>query len=312
MNDHVPHEFRQISGSSLNVGSLDKDPHRQQSGSSNFASSSIPHSEIAKPAVSIRFAAGRTGPMDHDFLPPPPNFLANNFNVDNDSVSTSNSKISWKGMIQSGNPTQVVSSPCPTSTKYHKAKPSLKLDTVICDSFPGDTKMKEDGSHIPVTVENLMDLPIACNATGDKVNTEVHSNDKDVDNQSIEHECVRQKPVDPVGDGTATINNANIDTRSSTGKTVEVISDSASDSSESESPSNLNGNNKLEDDLENISLASEGSPSPDIDDQLDGTAWEKVDANGIEQDDEFYHQVANPQRVGWTETVRRGAWSWIR
>ena len=311
LTDNLPHEFRQTSGSSLNVGSPDKDPHRQQADSSNFASSSILHPEVGKPAVSIQFAAGRTSPMHHESLPPPPNSPVNHSNVDNNSVPTSKSKISLKG-IQSGNSTQVVSSPCPPSTKYHKAKPNLKLDTIICDSFPGDIKMKEDGSQIPNAVENLMDLPIACKATGDNVSTQVHSNDKDGDNQSLEHECAKQKPVDPVAGGTATINNANIDTPSTTGKIVEVNSESVSDSLESESSSNLNGNNKLEDDLENISLASEGSPSPDIDDQLDGTAWEKVDANGIEQDDEFYHQVANPQRVGWSETVRRGAWSWVR
>ena len=70
----------------------------------------------------------------------------------------------------------------------------------------------------------------------------------------------------------------------------------------------------LEDDLEILTLTSEenNSPSPDIDNQLDGTSWEKIDAKGAEQDDAFFHQVANPQTVGWGEAARRTAWGWLR
>ena len=70
----------------------------------------------------------------------------------------------------------------------------------------------------------------------------------------------------------------------------------------------------LEDDLEILTLTSEenNSPSPDIDNQLDGTSWEKIDAKGVEQDDAFFHQVANPQKVGWGEAARRTAWGWLR
>ena len=71
---------------------------------------------------------------------------------------------------------------------------------------------------------------------------------------------------------------------------------------------------KIEEDLETLALTSEeqNSPSPNIEDQLDGTSWERVDVKGIEQDDAFFHQVVNPQKVGWGETARRTAWGWIR
>lgn len=303
LTDHLPHEFRPCSGSNLNVESPDKVPRRRQQGdSSNSASSSIPHAEAAKSAVSLP-------------SPPPPKAPVNNSEVDNNNTSTMKRKVSWKGTTQPGNPVQVeseTSSLYPTSTKCHKAKPNLKLDTTICDSFLETIRVKEESVEDSVAVENIMDLPISCQldtikVVADKTDSEVQSNDKNGGNHSVEHEFVEQKAVDTNMEDTATI-----DIPSSTGKNMKAITQSTSNPSESKSPSILNGTTKLEEGLENISLASDSSPSPDIDDQLDGTAWEKIDADGIEQDDEFYHQVANPQKIGWTEAVRRGAWSWIR
>ncbi|KAG7007254.1 short chain dehydrogenase atnD [Physcia stellaris] len=292
LTDHSPHEFRPCTGSNLIVESPDKVPRRQQGVSSKFASSSIPHAEAAKSAVS---------------LPPPPSKApVNNSEVDNNNTSTVKRKISWKGMTQPGNPVRVDKETSSTSTTCHIAKPNLKLDTTICNSFPDRMNMKED-------VTNIMDLPISRQADTikvavDEANPEAHSNNNGGDNHSAESVLIRKKPVGAIANSTDTINNANMDVPSRHGTDVKLITESAPNSAVSKSPSILNGNTKLEDDLENMSLASDSSPSPDIDNQLDGTAWEKIDADGIEQDDEFYHQVANPQKVGWTEAMRR-VWS---
>lgn len=214
------------------------------------------------------------------------------------------------------------------SEKALETKPSLKLDTTFLsksteesevkeatdkkatdkDAKIGDLIAEEHTAVEPIEEEANTDKPFSDPARESDISKDVpHHKERAAGSPVIESSDYTKAEV--MGTTRGTANDANTP--------VSKIFRTAADSGRRNSGSNAHLVNEdegreLGDDLENLSLNSENSSSPDIDDQLDGTSWEKVDVNGMDQEDELYHQVANPQNVGLIETARRKAWGWIR
>ena len=189
------------------------------------------------------------------------------------------------------------------------SRPGLKLDTTFLSSEPKDVEWSNSDS-----IEATAGSTIADELSTNELPADSDCLHMPLVGQSSAHESILPSSKTSKLDATATDNELGssekfLDTTppppsstQETGTKLDAVND------EEEVKPNL------EEDLETLTLTSEegNSPSPDIDDQLDGTSWEKIDAKGIEQDDAFFHQVANPQNMGWGEAARRKAWGWLR
>ena len=194
--------------------------------------------------------------------------------------------------------------------KNHTSRPSLKLDTTFLSSEPNEAGSSDNDSTKALAGSTVAD---ALNAN--ELLAETDCLHMPLLERSTAQESILTGPKSSKID--ATVEDSELGSNETP---LDTIPPPPPPTNSPEPQHNNNNNNNkeiksnLEDDLETLTLASEehNSPSPDIYNQLDGTSWEKIDAKGIEQDDAFFHQVTNRQKVGWGEAARRAAWGWIR
>ena len=191
------------------------------------------------------------------------------------------------------------------AVKGYTSRPSLKLDTTFLSNKPTEAEWSDNDS-----IKATAGSAIADELNANELLVESDCLHMPLLEQSTVHESIlahSQASKIDVDSGFDSCENP-LDT------TPPPPTNSPELQPQLDANSNKEAKSNLEDDLETLALTSEeeNSPSPDIDDQLDGTSWEKIDAKGIEQDDAYFHQVANPPSVGWGEAVRRTAWGWIR
>lgn len=190
------------------------------------------------------------------------------------------------------------------AVKGSTSRPGLKLDTSFLSSEPKEVEWSDNDS-----IEATAGSTIA-----DELLREEDCLHMPLVGQSTAHESILASSKTSKIDATAT------DMKSDSNEKPLDITPPAPTKTQVIEPDfdAVNGKEEvkanLQDDLETLTLTSEegNSPSPDIDSQLDGTSWVKIDAKGIEQDDALFHQVANPQNLGWGEAARRTAWGWLR
>ena len=192
--------------------------------------------------------------------------------------------------------------------KDHTSRPSLKLDTTFLSSEPNKAGSTDNDS-----IKALAGSTVADELNANEPLAETDCLHMPLLEQSTAHESIltgsKISKID------ATVEDSEL---GSNENPLDTTPPPPTNSPDPQPKLDTNNSKKitsnLEDGLETLTLTSEedNSSSPDIDNQLDGTSWEKIDAKGIEQDDAYFHQVTNRQKVGWGEAARRTAWGWIR
>ncbi|KAL8782374.1 MAG: hypothetical protein Q9195_009650 [Heterodermia aff. obscurata] len=176
----------------------------------------------------------------------------------------------------------------------HTSRPSLKLDTSFLSSEPNEAEWSGNDS-VNGTADSTM---------GDESNENEPLGESDCLHMPLLEQPSAHEPV-LASSEESEIDSPVEDSELSSSEIIAPPPPTNSPEPHSELGTNDNKDIKLnlEDDLENLTLISddddddENSPSPDMDNQLDGTTWEKIDAEGIEQDNTFTNQIVNPQKV---------------
>lgn len=194
------------------------------------------------------------------------------------------------------------------AVKCDKSRPSLKLDTTFLSSEPDKAEWSSNGS-IKATVDSAM-------------GGELNANELQAESDCLHMPLLEHSTADESILASSKISKVDVSAKDggpgSNENPLDTVPPPATTSPEPQPKLDTNDNKEVnwnfEDELETLTLTSEddNSASFQVENQLDGTSWEKIDAKGIEQDDEFFHQVTNPQKVGWGEGARRMAWGWIR